>query len=136
MGYTSSLMDIDWYLDRQSVYKGFRFSPLSNMCIKCGTVLWTAKFGVEPSECVQLAKHVKKECPNLQFSGLMTIGMLDYTSTPENFQVMLVPGFQNLGFEIDSWSSGDVGFMDQDARVEILEAYLCFFLSITEDTCV
>jgi uncharacterized pyridoxal phosphate-containing UPF0001 family protein len=88
MGYTSSLMDIDWYLDRQSVYKGFRFSPLSNMCIKCGTVLWTAKFGVEPSECVQLAKHVKKECPNLQFSGLMTIGMLDYTSTPENFQTL------------------------------------------------
>jgi uncharacterized pyridoxal phosphate-containing UPF0001 family protein len=95
-----------------------------------------SKFGVEPSECVQLAKHVKKECPNLLFSGLMTIGMLDYTSTPENFQVMLVPGFQNLGFGIDSWSSGNVGFMDQDARVEIVEAYMCFFLSITEGTCV
>jgi len=46
-----------------------------------------AKSGVEPSECLELAKHVKQECPNLRFSGLMTIGMLDYTSTPENFQV-------------------------------------------------
>lgn len=48
----------------------------------------TAKSGVEPSECLELAKHVKQECPNLRFSGLMTIGMLDYTSTPENFKVL------------------------------------------------
>lgn len=46
-----------------------------------------AKFGVEPSGCVELAKHVKLNCPNLVFSGLMTIGMLDYSSTPENFKV-------------------------------------------------
>jgi hypothetical protein len=127
-------MDIDWYLDRQSVCKGFRFSPLSNTCIKCGTVLWTAKFGVEPSECVQLAKHVKKECPNLQFSGLMTIGMLDYTSTPENFQVMLVPGFQNFGFGIDSWSSGDVG--GSGCQGGDCRSLSVLFLSITEGTCV
>ncbi|WOK97291.1 hypothetical protein Cni_G05999 [Canna indica] len=44
-----------------------------------------SKFGVDPSGCVQLVKHVKLECPNLIFSGLMTIGMLDYSSTPENF---------------------------------------------------
>ncbi|TQD98714.1 hypothetical protein C1H46_015623, partial [Malus baccata] len=47
-----------------------------------------AKFGVEPSGCVELAKHVTSGCPNLEFCGLMTIGMLDYTSTPENFKVM------------------------------------------------
>jgi uncharacterized pyridoxal phosphate-containing UPF0001 family protein len=47
-----------------------------------------AKSGVEPSECLELAKHVKDACPNLQFSGFMTIGMLDYTSTPENFKVL------------------------------------------------
>ncbi|KAE7995371.1 hypothetical protein FH972_000178 [Carpinus fangiana] len=46
----------------------------------------TSKFGVEPSECVELAKHVSLGCPNLEFSGLMTIGMLDYSSTPENFK--------------------------------------------------
>lgn len=47
-----------------------------------------AKFGVDPSGCVELAKHVKLGCPNLVFSGLMTIGMLDYSSTPENFKVI------------------------------------------------
>ncbi|KAJ4768181.1 hypothetical protein LUZ62_078556 [Rhynchospora pubera] len=48
-----------------------------------------SKFGVEPSGCVELAKHVKLGCPNLVFSGLMTIGMLDYSSTPENFKTLL-----------------------------------------------
>ncbi|RZC80397.1 hypothetical protein C5167_042985 [Papaver somniferum] len=45
-----------------------------------------SKSGVEPSDCVNLVKHVKLGCPNLEFSGLMTIGMPDYTSTPENFR--------------------------------------------------
>ena len=48
-----------------------------------------AKSGVEPSGCVELAKHVSLDCPNLEFCGLMTIGMLDYSSTPENFKVIL-----------------------------------------------
>ncbi|XP_010926179.1 uncharacterized protein [Elaeis guineensis] len=47
-----------------------------------------SKSGVEPSGCLELAKHVKLNCPNLIFSGLMTIGMLDYSSTPENFQTL------------------------------------------------
>ncbi|KAK7287571.1 hypothetical protein RIF29_00852 [Crotalaria pallida] len=45
-----------------------------------------SKSGIDPSNCVELAKHVKLYCPNLVFSGLMTIGRPDYTSTPENFQ--------------------------------------------------
>lgn len=49
----------------------------------------TSKFGVEPSGCVDLAKHVSVNCPNLEFCGLMTIGMLDYTSTPENFMTLI-----------------------------------------------
>ncbi|WVY94824.1 hypothetical protein V8G54_033912 [Vigna mungo] len=40
----------------------------------------------ETSLCVDLVKHITN-CPNLEFSGLMTIGMLDYSSTPENFKV-------------------------------------------------
>lgn len=52
--------------------------------------VFPAKFGVEPSGCVDLAKHVSINCPNLEFCGLMTIGMLDYTSTPENFKVLLL----------------------------------------------
>ncbi|XP_077250929.1 uncharacterized protein LOC143890221 [Tasmannia lanceolata] len=47
-----------------------------------------SKAGVEPSGCVELAKHVKLGCPNLVFSGLMTIGMPDYSSTPENFKTL------------------------------------------------
>lgn len=47
-----------------------------------------SKFGVEPSGCVELAKHVKNSCPNLILRGLMTIGMLDYSSTPENFKTL------------------------------------------------
>ncbi|GAB2231600.1 hypothetical protein Drorol1_Dr00010609 [Drosera rotundifolia] len=48
-----------------------------------------SKSGVEPSGCVTLAKHVTTSCPNLEFSGLMTIRMLDYTSTPENFKSLV-----------------------------------------------
>jgi len=47
-----------------------------------------SKFGVDPSGCMELAKYVKLNCPNLVFSGLMTIGMLDYSSTPENFKAL------------------------------------------------
>ncbi|GAB2235004.1 hypothetical protein Droror1_Dr00004281 [Drosera rotundifolia] len=49
----------------------------------------TSKSGVDPSDCVALAKHVKLDYPNLEFCGLMTIGMPDYTSTPENFKTLL-----------------------------------------------
>ncbi|XAR53804.1 hypothetical protein NMG60_11022489 [Bertholletia excelsa] len=48
----------------------------------------TSKSGVHPSGCVELAKHVSLACPNLEFCGLMTIGMPDYTSTPENFKTL------------------------------------------------
>ncbi|OMO76910.1 Plant peroxidase [Corchorus capsularis] len=47
-----------------------------------------SKSGVEPSGCVELARHVALSCPNLEFCGLMTIGMPDYTSTPENFKTL------------------------------------------------
>ena len=56
-----------------------------------------AKSGVEPSDCVELAKHVKLGCPNLEFSGLMTIGMPDYSSTPENFRVIILHLFGHHG---------------------------------------
>ncbi|XP_047334578.1 pyridoxal phosphate homeostasis protein-like [Impatiens glandulifera] len=47
-----------------------------------------SKYGVSPSECLELVKHVTLSCPNLEFSGLMTIGMPDYTSTPLNFSTL------------------------------------------------
>ncbi|PIA27357.1 hypothetical protein AQUCO_07900007v1 [Aquilegia coerulea] len=73
------------YLDR---FNGsFGRKPLK-VLVQVNTSGEESKSGVEPSSCVELAKHVKMGCPNLEFSGLMTIGMLDYTSTPENFRVM------------------------------------------------
>ncbi|KAK3039657.1 hypothetical protein RJ639_026998, partial [Escallonia herrerae] len=48
----------------------------------------TSKFGVDPAGCVELVKHVSSGCPNLEFCGLMTIGMPDCTSTPENFKTL------------------------------------------------
>ncbi|KAH7545704.1 hypothetical protein FEM48_Zijuj01G0122000 [Ziziphus jujuba var. spinosa] len=61
--------------------------PLKVM-VQVNTSGETSKSGVEPSGCVELAKHVSLKCPNLEFCGLMTIGMLDYTSTPENFKTL------------------------------------------------
>eukprot|EP00252_Welwitschia_mirabilis_P014657 TRINITY_DN322_c0_g1_i1.p1 TRINITY_DN322_c0_g1~~TRINITY_DN322_c0_g1_i1.p1 ORF type:complete len:244 (+),score=53.15 TRINITY_DN322_c0_g1_i1:60-791(+) len=62
-------------------------SPLK-VLVQVNTSGEESKHGVEPSECAELARHVKSECPNLHFSGLMTIGMLDYSSRPENFQAL------------------------------------------------
>jgi hypothetical protein len=44
-----------------------------------------SKFGVDPEECLGLCRHVHAECAHLELAGLMTIGMPDYTSRPENF---------------------------------------------------
>ena len=46
-----------------------------------------SKYGVEPADVLPLCRHVYEECKHLRFAGLMTIGMADYTSRPENFQV-------------------------------------------------
>ena len=46
-----------------------------------------SKYGVEPAEALPLCRHVHEQCRNLRFAGLMTIGMADYTSRPENFRV-------------------------------------------------
>ena len=42
---------------------------------------------MEPGDALPLCRHVHQDCQNLRFAGLMTIGMADYTSRPENFQV-------------------------------------------------
>ncbi|KAJ0101159.1 hypothetical protein Patl1_04139 [Pistacia atlantica] len=48
-----------------------------------------SKSGIDPSGCLGLVEYVKLHCPNLAFSGLMTIGNPDYSSTPENFRTLL-----------------------------------------------
>jgi len=48
-----------------------------------------SKHGVEPNAATALASHIVNECaPALAFRGLMTIGMPDYTSRPENFELL------------------------------------------------
>lgn len=71
-----------------SIYNAssYLFSKL-NLSMDFADII-SAKSGVDPSSCVELAKHVKLSCPNLVFSGLMTIGMPDCSSTPENFKVI------------------------------------------------
>ncbi|CAN6445473.1 unnamed protein product [Victoria cruziana] len=73
------------HLDRAVASLGRR--PLK-VLVQVNTSGEASKSGIEPSGCVELAKHVKLACSNLEFSGLMTIGMLDYSSTPENFKTL------------------------------------------------
>lgn len=47
-----------------------------------------SKYGVEPKDCVPLAAHIARKCASLRLAGLMTIGMPDYSSRPENFQCL------------------------------------------------
>ncbi|KHN33004.1 Proline synthase co-transcribed bacterial like protein [Glycine soja] len=72
------------FLDRAVANVGRK--PLK-VFVQVNTSGETSKFGVEPALCVDLVKHITN-CPNLEFSGLMTIGMLDYSSTPENFETL------------------------------------------------
>jgi uncharacterized pyridoxal phosphate-containing UPF0001 family protein len=44
-----------------------------------------SKFGIDPGNVAELAKHIAKECPHLKLAGLLTIGQPDYSSRPENF---------------------------------------------------
>jgi len=41
------------------------------------------KSGVQPDEVVEVAKHIKEKCPNIEFKGLMTIGALAHSVARE-----------------------------------------------------
>nr|XP_049705149.1 pyridoxal phosphate homeostasis protein [Helicoverpa armigera] len=45
--------------------------------VQINTSAEEAKNGIEPSETTKVVEHVLKNCPNLDFKGLMTIGMYD-----------------------------------------------------------
>lgn len=46
--------------------------------VQVNTSAEEAKNGIEPAETTVLVEHVLKNCPNLDFQGLMTIGIYDY----------------------------------------------------------
>ncbi|CAM0885159.1 unnamed protein product [Alopecurus aequalis] len=100
------------HLDRAVVSLGRE--PLKVM-VQVNTSGEESKSGIDPSRCVELAKHVKLACPNLIFSGLMTVGMKDYSSTPENFKTLVncklevckALGIPTERFELSMGMSGD-----------------------------
>ncbi|KAI5674777.1 hypothetical protein M9H77_15141 [Catharanthus roseus] len=100
------------YLDREVSRIG---RPPLKVFVQVNTSGEPSKSGVDPSDCVELVKHVKLACPNLEFSGLMTIGMPDYSSTPENFkalwdcrsEVCKVLGMAELQCELSMGMSND-----------------------------
>ncbi|KAJ8709610.1 hypothetical protein PYW08_009614 [Mythimna loreyi] len=49
--------------------------------VQINTSAEEAKNGIEPSEATKVAEHVLKKCPNLDFKGLMTIGIYDYDTS-------------------------------------------------------
>ncbi|XP_041985188.1 pyridoxal phosphate homeostasis protein [Aricia agestis] len=49
--------------------------------VQVNTSLEEAKNGVEPPETTKLVEHVLKNCPELDFKGLMTIGQYDYDTS-------------------------------------------------------
>ena len=105
-------------LDQQvaeAVAEALRAEPLGVM-VQVNTSGEESKSGVEPgAPVVDLAKHIAEECANLRFRGLMTIGMPDYTSRPENFEslrkcreeVCAALGVDPVEVELSMGMSGD-----------------------------
>lgn len=84
-------------------------------CRKVNTSGEESKFGVEPADCVALAQHIAASCKSLRLAGLMTIGMPDYSSRPENFacladcrqKVAAALGVPEASLELSMGMSGD-----------------------------
>lgn len=89
-------------------------SPLRVM-VQVNTSGEETKYGVEPGECVALARHIHEACKHLRLAGLMTIGQPDYSSRPENFsclaecrrQVAEALGVPESELELSMGMSGD-----------------------------
>ena len=49
-----------------------------------------SKHGIDPDDAsvLDLARHIAETCGSLRLRGVMTIGMPDYTSRPENFECL------------------------------------------------
>lgn len=76
-----------------------------NIMVQVNTSGEESKFGVNPGDVLSLCRHVHTECSNLQLAGLMTIGMPDYTSRPENFECLQecrAEVARELGIEADT----------------------------------
>jgi len=90
--------------------------PPLNVLVQVNTSGEESKSGVEPgAPAVELSRFIVTECAHLRLRGLMTIGMPDYTSRPENFQclqqcrreVAAAIGVDEADLELSMGMSGD-----------------------------
>jgi uncharacterized pyridoxal phosphate-containing UPF0001 family protein len=73
------------------------------------------KGGVEPEELIQVARHIKQQCPHLQLAGCMTIGAFDRVEKPNpdfvklmECKALLQQAMPELGeMEVSMGMSGD-----------------------------
>lgn len=97
-----------------SAVEALEREPLDVM-VQVNTSGEESKFGVEPTDAPQLAKHIQEACKHLRLRGLMTIGMADYSSRPENFtclkgvrsEVSQALGLPEEDLELSMGMSGD-----------------------------
>jgi len=89
--------------------------PPLGVMIQVNTSGEESKAGVEPGEATVALSRVVAGCPHLVLKGLMTIGMPDYTSRPENFaclqacrqEVSAALGIPASDLELSMGMSGD-----------------------------
>lgn len=65
-----------------------RAQPLS-VLVQVNSSGEDSKYGIEPARAAALVRHVRERCPHLRCDGLMTIGALDYSPSPECLRRML-----------------------------------------------
>ncbi|KAJ3031653.1 UNVERIFIED_CONTAM: hypothetical protein HDU68_001733 [Siphonaria sp. JEL0065] len=79
---------------QKALVQAQRPNPL-NVFVQVNTSGEESKGGVEPPECVAVAKHIIEKCPNLKLFGLMTIGSWDHShaeGTNPDFQRLVECG--------------------------------------------
>lgn len=75
--------------DGVAAHWGTKDENILNVFIQVNTSGEESKSGLPPGAAViKLAEYVATQCPRLRLRGLMTIGMPDYTSRPENFECL------------------------------------------------
>eukprot|EP00878_Enallax_costatus_P009568 GHUV01009998.1.p1 GENE.GHUV01009998.1~~GHUV01009998.1.p1 ORF type:complete len:254 (+),score=36.61 GHUV01009998.1:213-974(+) len=97
------------------IASGLSRSDKLSVLLQVNTSGEETKYGCEPSEVVDIAQHIAQKCEALHLAGLMTIGMPDYSSRPENFtclgecrsQVAAALGIDPEQLELSMGMSGD-----------------------------
>lgn len=88
-----------------------------NVFIQVNTSGEESKSGLVPGVGIaKLAEYVVANCPRLRLRGLMTIGMPDYTSRPENFECLTACRKHVSGALLALYDNDDVSSKDNNIR--------------------